>query len=239
MIINPKDIKLSLKQKQIIELLLEKHYLQNELQDILGISASALFYQLNTLEKKNIIEKKTIFQIGNAKKNKISLNPTSLQLIRKIMDIKIEKLTLITGYGTLGTGYRLPDIAYKLLINNYFKINRVVCFTSNDALKIRNSKIMQEKLIKIDNNYKFEYNDFRNLHSILFQDLEKILQKELSESNIIVDLTPMSKLFSFKLLELCNRFKLPCFYIGQDENNNSELIWMSNIKIEGEIKKSN
>ncbi|MCP6718679.1 MAG: hypothetical protein KJI71_00420 [Patescibacteria group bacterium] len=58
----------------------------------------------------------------------------------------------------------------------------------------------------------------------------------MKEADIIIDLTPLSKLFSFKLLELANKYLLPCVYLGIDKNEEDKLFWMGEMRIEGEIQ---
>jgi len=223
-------------QKAILKLLMEKKYRQNELQNKLGISSPGLLYHLNILEKKKLIIKKTIQQIGNARINEISINPLQLQRIRSNLNLQIKKSTLITGFGKLGEGYRLPDESVDLLKKHHYKIERIACFTSIDALKIREEKISEENLIKISKYYLYDHNEYRNLDSYLFSELDGILREELKDANLLIDITPLTKLFSLILLKKSNEYDLPCFYIGKESKGNNKLIWMSNIKIEGELK---
>lgn len=58
----------------------------------------------------------------------------------------------------------------------------------------------------------------------------------MEETNIIMDVTPLSNLFSFKLLELANKYQIPCVYLGMDNKGEDKLYWMTNMKIEGKIK---
>ena len=113
---------------------------------------------------------------------------------------------------------------------------KIACFTSIDALKIREEKISEENLIKISKYYLYDHNEYRNLDSYLFSELDGILREELKDANLIIDITPLTKLFSLILLKKSNEYDLPCFYIGKENKGNNKLIWMSNIKIEGELK---
>ncbi|KKM15507.1 hypothetical protein LCGC14_1695410, partial [marine sediment metagenome] len=219
-------------QIKILDFLFEKEYLQNELQKALKTTAPNLHYHLKKLIKYNLILKETQQQIGNAKINRISLNPSSRQHIRKILELKVKDYTLITGFGILGTGYKLPDLVLKILRENYYPISRIVCFTSKDALKKRKEHQKQEDLVKINRFIKYPYEDYRNITSEFFQCVEGTLSKEMKSSDIIIDLTPLSKLFSFKLLEIANFYRLPCVYLGINKKGNYELYSMSNMKIE-------
>lgn len=57
----------------------------------------------------------------------------------------------------------------------------------------------------------------------------------MKSANIIIDLAPLSKLFSFKLLELANKYQLSCIYCGMDKDSKYKLLSMSSMKIEGKI----
>jgi len=97
-------------QIQILRLLFEKEYLQNELQELLNTTGSNLHYHIKRLEERNLVRKETVQQIGNARINRISINPSARQHIRKIFGYQVKNFTLITGFGKLGTGYNLPEI---------------------------------------------------------------------------------------------------------------------------------
>lgn len=227
--------KISIKQKDILKALMDKSYRQNELQKLMGITSPGLLYHLNNLEKFDLIIKETIQQIGSAKINEISINPFQLQRIREILDLKIKNCTLITGFGELATGYRLPDASLKLLKKHYYKINRIVCFTTKKADAKRNEKLKEEKFVEIHQYYHYDYEEYRNLNSSFFSEVDGIILEEIKEANLIIDITPLSKLYSFEMLKKANKYGLLCFYIGQDEEGNDKLIWMSKIKIEGEM----
>lgn len=193
-------------------------------------------YHLKILEKADLIEKKAVAKIGNARINEISLNPAQLQRIRPLLGIKVENNTLITGFGELGQGYCLPDKVFRVLKENGIRITRVVCFTSRKALKIRQEKEATEALLPIHRCLDgFEYlTDFCNLDSSLYQtDIEQVIREELQTADVFLDLTPMSKLYSFKLLEFANQYQLPCFFLGNRKKETEVLVWMTGMKLEG------
>jgi DNA-binding PadR family transcriptional regulator len=231
-----KDQKIADKQTIILRLLYDQPRRQNELQQILEISAPALLYHLSHLEKQQLIKKTTLMQIGNAKVNEISLNPLARQRIRAIIGYEGERCTLITGFGKLDTGYRVPDISCRLLESEGFPINRLVCFSSEDAKAIREEQQSSESLRSVDQYYLFPYQDYRNFESEFFGQVENILQQEMQLADIILDLTPLSKIYSFKILEIANWSHLPCFYLGQDAGENYFLIWMSHLQLNGGLK---
>lgn len=229
------DEEIPIKQREILQILLNGPIRQNELHKKVGITAPALLYHLDRMERNNLILKKTIFQVGNAKNNEISINPTALQHIREILGLKMEECTLITGYGKDINAMNLPDNSLKLLIKNHFKIKRIIHFTTPDAKEIRDKITKEQKLLIPDRIELFDYKEYRFLESELYTRLEGILSEELKHANVILDLTPLSKMFSFKLLELANKYHLLCFYIGMNKKEEYILYWFTNMKIEGSI----
>ncbi len=230
---NEDSEQLAEKQKIILQLLIERTYRQNELQKALKISAPSLSYHLERLADDHLIEKKTITQIGNAKLNEISLQPSALQRVRSLLGKSSSQYTLITGFGFQEEGYRIPDISSRLLLKEGYKITRIVGFTNPEAREKREKQNSSEKLCSIDRYCVYPYQDYRYTTSPFFVQVENILQEEQRTSDLLIDLTPLSKLFTFKLLSIANKYHLPCFYLGLDENNNEFVIWMTQIHIEG------
>ncbi len=202
----------------------------------LSTSAPNLHYHLNRLEELDMIKKKTLYEVGNVKINTISLNPVARQQVRKILGKDVMNYTLITGFGSLKTGYRVPDLVLNILRKYKFPITRIICFTTPDGKKKRDDHIIDENLIKIDEFVILPYKEYRHTEFEFFQRIEDILSKEMKEADIIIDITPLSKLFSFKLLELANKYPLPCVYLGIDKNEEDKLFWMGKMRIEGEIQ---
>jgi hypothetical protein len=231
-------------QLEILKLLFEKPYKQNELQSVLQnklkkpISAQNLSYHLGILDREQLIEKRIIAQIGNARINEILLNTGQLQYIRKLLKIEIQNFTLVTGFGRIEKGYLLPDICVSTLKKMNYMITRVICFTTPDSRQIREKMAGSEQLIPIDqyfDHYDFD-RDLNSLDSRFYQEeLDQILRTELKSANLILDLTPLSKLFSFKMLELANRYQLPCFFLGKNGSQEHAIIWMSGMKLEGKM----
>jgi len=226
----------SKKQIHILTLLFKKEYQQKDLQEAMDTSAPNLHYHLNRLEELDLVRKKTLYEVGNVKINSISLNPASRQKVRKIIGKEVKNYTLITGFGSLKTGYRVPDLVYNILNKYHYPISRIVCFSTEEARGKRLEFHETESLMNIDEYFIFSYKEYRYIESELFQSLEIKISKEMEEANIIIDLTPLSKLFSFKLLELANKYQIPCVYLGMEKVGKDKLYWMSNMKIEGEIE---
>ena len=224
------------RQINILNLLNKNEYQQKDLQEALKTTAPNLYYHLNKLEELDLVKKKTLYEVGNVKINIISLNPASRQQVRKIIGKEVSNYVLITGFGVLKTGYRVPDLVYNILIKYHYPISRVICFTTPDAKEKREEFKEVENLLNIDDFFTYPYEEYRFIESEFFQSIEIKISKEMESANIIIDLTPLSKFFSFKLLELANKYQIPCIYLGMDGEGKNKLYWMSNMKIQGEIE---
>ncbi len=230
------------RQKEILQLLQNRAvghpYRQNELQTALRISAPALLYHLNRLAAEHLIEKQTITQVGNARLNEITLNQAALQRVRAILGTPASQVTLITGFGVLEEGYKVPDISLRLLAAGGYKIARVVCFTSPDARQKREAHANVDHLKPCDRYCEFPYEDYRHVQSTFFEQVESILQEEQRGADVVIDLTPLSKLYSFQLLAMANQYHLPCFYLGLDAHGEYFLMWMTHLQFKGDLHKS-
>jgi DNA-binding MarR family transcriptional regulator len=231
--------KFSNRQQDIMRLLLKKPHLQNDLQSVLGLTAPNLHYHLNQLLKANLIKKETIQKMGNARINQVMINPAAYQRLRNILGLKVKDLTLITGFGLLESGYRVPDLVWKILRTMRYPMSKLVCFTTPES-KVKRKKFQKvEKLQKVDTYYEFEYNVFRHWNSEFFQKVEELISQQLKTSNVIIDITPLTKLYSFKLLEMANKYDLPCVYLGMDAQGEECLFQMSSLQILGKISRYN
>jgi len=224
------------RQTKILELLFEKEYQQKDLQEALDTTAPNLHYHLNRLEEIDLIRKKTLYEVGNVKINSISLNPAARQQARKIIGKEVTNYTLITGFGKLAKGYQVPDLVFKELKKYNYPITRVVCFTTEESKTIRQKAGEEEALINIDDDFPYDYLEYRHIESEFFQTAEMKVSKEMENANVIIDLTPLSKLFSFRMLELANKYLIPCVYLGLNKEEKTKLYWMSNLKLEGKIE---
>lgn len=227
------------RQIQILNLLFEREYQQKDLQEAVETSAPNLHYHLNKLEELDLVRKKTLYKVGNVKINSISLNPASRQQIRKIIGKEVKNYTLITGFGELDTGYRVPDLVFNILNKYHYPITRIVCFSTEIAKSRRIEFLEEEELIDIEEFLLFPYKEYRHMESEFFQTVENKISTEMEDANLIIDVTPLSKLFSFKLLELANKYQIPCIYLGMDKKSKVKIYWMSNMRIEGEIEAFN
>lgn len=226
----------SKRQIEILNLLLNKEYQQKELQEALDTSGSNLHYHLNRLEKLNLIRKNTLYEVGNAKINSISLNPAARQQVRKIIGKEISNYTLIIGFGLLETGYKIPDSIFRILKKYHYPISKIVCFTTKESKEKRDENSIIEDLKEIDEFLFFQYEEYRYIESEFFNSVETKISEEMEDANIIIDVTLLSKLFSFKLLELSNKYQIPCAYLGMDKDGEKKLYLLSNMKIQVNIE---
>ncbi len=220
-------------QFKILQILQNGPIIQQELAKILGISPPALLHHLEPLEFKNLIIKKTISQIGNAKKNEITLNPLAIQQIREILGLNINKFTLITGYGKIFKE-QMPDFSVNAL-KKYYIIDRIVCFTTPESKREREKITAEKKLLNPDKTFEFPYEAYQYLDSPVFHQLETIIAEEMKNANVILDLTPLTKMLSFKMLEYANKYAVPCYYLGKNKENQDYIYWFTNMRIQGEI----
>jgi hypothetical protein len=58
------------------------------------------------------------------------------------------------------------------------------------------------------------------------KNLESIIQEEQKISDLILDLTPLTKLLTIKLLEFSYKYKIPSMYLGKKGDNENSLLWI-------------
>ncbi|NMC08088.1 MAG: hypothetical protein GYA24_22980 [Candidatus Lokiarchaeota archaeon] len=56
-----------------------------------------------------------------------------------------------------------------------------------------------------------------------------LIQEETKECDVIIDLTPLTKLLTLKLLELSHKYQIPSVYIGKSSKKKDELIWICRV----------
>jgi len=125
MTFNPVKRNFSKNQIKILKLLLDKEYLQNELQHALNTTASNLHYHLSRLEDYELVRKETIQEIGSAKINKISLNPSAKEYVRKIIGYKNKKALRNNGSTPIESSYKPTHRKIKKN-TNYYPISIVI-----------------------------------------------------------------------------------------------------------------
>lgn len=216
-------------QKHILQILMQAPEKTTELTAKLGKNRTTVKYHIDRLLRDRLIQTRTLMQVGGAKINEISIDKLALHKIRQILGMKSEGITLLTGFGELETGYLIPDISYSLLLKELKneKIDKILCFITNKALEIRQRNEQQDHLLsqKLFTFYPFDYNSYRSFNTDAFKKLEEVILTELEKRNVILDLTPLSKLFSFRLLEYSDKYNIPSFYLGKTLEGKDTLIW--------------
>ncbi|MHA1799814.1 MAG: hypothetical protein ACTSVY_15300 [Candidatus Helarchaeota archaeon] len=152
--------------------------------------------------------------------------------IRKILGLEKKGNLLITGFGEFKEGYdeiyKIPDRAFKLLTKQNIKIAKIYCFTTPKARKTREDYAMKEdseNLVEIDKFFdKYIYTDYRNEDSGFVEEIINILKEEIGNFDIYLDLTPLTKLYTIKILEISEKYNIPSFYLGEKESK-SYIFW--------------
>ena len=199
--------------------------MQKDLTKAMGISGAGLLYHLNILEEEELIIKKPVITVGSVTLKEISINPSKRQMVRKILDIKTEGYTLITGFGkdsSLNLSYMLPIKAGRLLEEEGYNIKRVVAFITPES-----NLEAATRLIKIDREINKPYSLYRTHESDLMDNLESIIREEQKNMDLILDLTPLTKLLTVKLLMLSFKYDIPSFYLGLRDDDSNYLIWLN------------
>ncbi|MFX0099752.1 MAG: winged helix-turn-helix transcriptional regulator [Candidatus Hodarchaeota archaeon] len=211
-------------QLKILGLLLKKPYQQKELAEAIGMSGAGLLYHVNILEKRKLIKRKTIATVGNVSLKEISIHPNAIQRVRLLTGVELSSYTLFSGMGKDFKDWEpstIPVTVKNLLEKEGYKISRIVAFITEES-NIENAK----KLVKIDRTIEYPYFDYRNESSEIFLNLETIIQGEMRNANIILDLTPLTKLLTIKLLELSTKYHIPSLYLGKNDKGDNYLLWI-------------
>jgi len=117
-------------QIKILKLLFERDYLQNELQKALKTSAPNLHYHLSRLEGYNLIIKETLHEVGSAKINKISLNPSKREYIQKLLGYKNKKSKHNNASTVLRTSHKPSSGESKRIRDNFYRISLLILVLS-------------------------------------------------------------------------------------------------------------
>ncbi|WP_371805349.1 winged helix-turn-helix domain-containing protein [Candidatus Lokiarchaeum ossiferum] len=217
------------KQLHILALLEKKPYQQKDLAVAIGISGAGLLYNLNKLEEADLITKKTLATVGNVSLNEIAIHPNAIQRVRSLLGISKDHYTLITGFGldspTFGPSYEIPLKSKALLQKEGYVISRIVAFVTPKS-NLKDAK----KFETFDVVHEYPYLEYRNDDSSIFQNLESLIQSEQKDSNVILDLTPLTKLLTIRLLEISVKYKIPSFYLGKTTGDEDFLLWVFSAK---------
>ncbi len=177
------------------------------IQKAAGIPRSSLNHHLQMLAKQGIvIQEKRGRELIN------QIDPTLIQLLRKSYGIKTGTI-LISGY-TFNPEKPDPDTlkviegALDILSKEGIEIEKTIAFTTPlaavEAEKAGIKRADEEKI--------FDFNIYLNHPEIIRDSMEKTITSHLSKTGIIIDLTPLTKLFSIVGLSLARHYHLEALY---------------------------
>ncbi|MHA1785668.1 MAG: winged helix-turn-helix transcriptional regulator [Candidatus Helarchaeota archaeon] len=208
-------IKFSKTQKKILKLIDNGFTEIRTITAKMGLSRTAVHYQLKQLKKKKVIFLKTKFKMGNVKIGEVEFNPLFTHEIRKALNKKLLNHVLFTGC-TWNPNYKdeetlkIPEISSMLLEKSNIPVDKIVCFTTPQALKLRKARGYPDL-----DYYPFEFKIYQdlNVRNVILD----VLKKEILSHDIILDMTPLSKIFTITLLDLAHEYKLPIFYLVKSD----------------------
>jgi len=208
--------------KSLLKLLLKGPQFQRDLPQLLKVRRPTIKYHIDLLEQKGLIKKNLIAEAGSIKVVQLELNQLALPQIRNLLNLSVIKTTLISGFTfdpriqdkeTL----KLPDIARHLLEVENLQIDKLVCFTTEKAMEER----LKSNLPFIDRYIPYPFKVYQN--PSFYQAAERELTQEIIDADVIIDITPLTKIYSITMLNIAHLYKLPVIYIAR-ENSTTKLI---------------
>lgn len=196
------------RKKKILKTILKSREISvAEIQRKTSIPRSSLVHHLGILARKEIVlqEKR-----GKELTNKI--NPLYIQNLRAIFRIKAPKM-LISGYTYNPDTKDIKTLqvlqrALEFLKKENIEIKRTISFTIPEAKE----RIRETDFVKGDVEITLDFKDYQNFPEKIEKEMEKVIIKNLSGYEIIVDLTPLTKLYSIIGLSLARKYGLKAFY---------------------------
>jgi len=177
------------------------------IQKATGMPRSSLNHHLQMLAKQGMVT-----QERRGKELINLVNPIHVQLLRKRFDVKTGTI-LISGYtfnpekpdpDTL----KVPQRAIHILSGQGIEIEKTVAFTTPlaavEAEKAGIKRADEEKI--------FDFDVYLNHPETIRDSMEKTITSHLSKTGIIIDLTPLTKLFSIVGLSLARHYHLEAVY---------------------------
>jgi hypothetical protein len=241
---------LSKRELQIVSIILQHggSIRQKQLCSVLNISRSALSRHIAHLQlDKSLIQRTIVETIGNAKLVEISLNPNRFQELRKLLGRPSNCFTLISGIGLYQppavpppstANFTSPPISheeavimYNELVAEKYLIDNIIIFGSPQSNFAATKNLLPNHLQSHIRFLQYPFEDYQNPESRLFKtDLEMIIQEELKKTDLIFDLTPLTKLWTIKLLDYAKDYKIPACYLSSLKRNDldagTQLIWV-------------
>jgi len=183
--------------------------LTSEVRKIVSYRASAaLSLNSKSLESRGIIERITI-----NRKVYIKIKPQSVTIARKTLNIRAPNL-LISGYtwNPANPEDLIPIKNYidaiNKLKNEGIGISKIICFTTPQA---SNKRLELEIKPDPDMEVKIKFKDYQTNINLIEEKLKEIIENEIWNYNII-DVTPLTKLFTIAAIEIAKKYNLKAIY---------------------------
>lgn len=196
------------RKKKILKTILEnKEVSVVDIQRKTSIPRSSLVHHLGILAREKIILQE---KSGRELINKI--NPLYIQNLRAIFGIKAPKM-LISGYTYNPETKDIKTLevlqrALEFLKKEKIEIKRTISFTVPEAKR----KIRKTDFVKGDVEITLDFKDYQNSPEKIEREMEEVIIKNLGSYEIIIDLTPLTKLYSIIGLSLAKKYGLKAFY---------------------------
>ncbi|KKM98448.1 hypothetical protein LCGC14_1157800 [marine sediment metagenome] len=139
-------------QLKILKLLYKKDYLQKELQEALNTTGSNLHYHLSRLEELKLIQKETLYKIGSAKINKISLNQSSREYIQRQLGFRKRSPQPTSNSKILKKDNKHPTRRLEKPKINHLKIYLIIFIISLSGIIVSSSFLYQNSLVSRNSN---------------------------------------------------------------------------------------
>jgi len=197
--------------------------LKEEASKLVGYRAEAALSQNSIiLEERGIIIRE--------KRNRrvhLKLNPLYAERLRAELGVKAE-YALISGFTynpkhprNIKPLFTAID-AVKLLSKKGYKIQTVYCFTTPEAaskLKLIGTPPWFKPTVKAEP-WEYYITDYKKI----LTNMENTIKKLVTKYTVIVDLTPLSKLYTLAAYKAAEKYYLPAIYHPEEDG---KIIWVS------------
>ncbi len=181
-------------------------------------ASAALSLNSKALESRGIIERKIV-----NRKVYVRLKPESVVLARRLLNIRVP-YELISGYtwNPLKPEDLMPIKNYIDAINKLeregIKPSKIICFTTPEASRKRlELNVKPEPDVEV----KFEFKVYQSNINLIEEELGRIVENEIWDYNIILDITPLTKLYTIAAINIARKYDLKMIYHFGDQ-----LIWL-------------
>lgn len=212
---------------KLLKLLLEGPQLQKDLPKRLKVKRPTVKHHVDRLEQEGLINKKLIAKAGPIKIIQLEINKLALTQIRQRLALHVNKRTLISGFtydpriqdsDTL----KLPDITRRLLVEKEYLVDKLVCFTTKIAMEERN----KANLPPVDRYIPHPFKVYQDPSFLKIAKQE--LAQEILNADVVIDITPLTKIYTITMLNIAYHYKLPVVYVAR-ENSTAKLIFQTSV----------